>query len=68
MKIIWVKRRNFSKAIARVVNVSPKDVERFHLKLILHRMKEAKCFNDLKTFEGVTYNYFKETARAVGLV
>ena len=51
---IWVKFRNFSKAIGRVVSVSPKDVERFHLKLILHRIKEATCFNDLKSYESVT--------------
>ena len=51
---IWVKRRNVSKAIGRVVSVSPKDVERFHLILILHRIKGATCFNDLKSYEGVT--------------
>ena len=65
---IWVKRRNFSKAIGRVVSVSPKDVERLHLKWILHRIKGVTCFNDLKSYEGVTYNNFKETAIAMGLV
>ena len=59
---IWIKRRNFSKAIGRVVSVSRKDVERFHSKLILRRIKGATCFNDLKFYEGVTYNNFKETA------
>ena len=65
---IWVKRRNFCKAIGRVVSVSLKHVERFHLKFILHRIKGATCFNDLKSYEGVTNNNFKETAIAMGLV
>ena len=65
---IWVTGRNFSKVIGRVVNVSSKDVERFHLKLILHRIKGATCFNDLKMYEVLTYNNFKETGIAMGLV
>ena len=48
----WFKRRNFSKAIGRVVRVSSKDVAGFHLELILHRIKRATCFNDLKSYEG----------------
>ena len=64
----WIKRRIFSKAIGRIVNVSPKDVERFHLKLILNRVKGATCFEDLRIHEHVTYNTFKETAIAMGLV
>ena len=35
---------------------------------ILHRIKGAICFNDFKTYEGVTYNHFKEIAAAMGLV
>ena len=46
----WVKRRNFSKAIARVASVSPKDVKRFYFKLILHRIKRDTCFDHLKTY------------------
>ena len=64
----WMKCRIFSKAIGRMVSVSPKDVERFHLKLILHRVKGATCFEDLRIHERVTYNTFKETAIAMGLV
>ena len=49
-------------------SVSPKDIERFHLKLILNRVKGAICFADLKKFENVSYKTFKETAIAIGLV
>ena len=35
----WIKRRIFSKAIGRIVSVSSKDVEIFHSKLILHRVR-----------------------------
>ena len=49
-------------------SVSPKDIERFHLKLILNHVKGAICFADLKKFENVSYKTFKETAIAMGLV
>ena len=46
----WIKRI-FSKAIGRIVSVSPKDVEGFHLKFILHRVKGATSSGDLKIHE-----------------
>lgn len=64
----WKMRCVFNKVLGRVVSVSPKDVERFHLKLILHRVKGATSFDDLKTYKNITYSSFKETAIAMGLV
>ena len=49
-------------------SVSPKDVEYFYLKLILHRLRGATYFEDFKIHEHVTYITFEETAIAVGLV
>ena len=34
--------------MGRIVSVSPKDIECFYLKLILHHVKGATCFEDLK--------------------
>ena len=46
----WITRYIFSKKIGRILSVSPKDIERFHLKLIIHRVsKIEKSMNMLFT-------------------
>ena len=67
-RLKWIKRCLFPEAIGRIVSVSLKDVESFYLKLILHRVKGATCFEDLKIHEHIAYNTFKEIAIAMGLV
>ena len=66
----WIKRkRNLEHyTIGRLNIVSPKDIERFHLKLILNRVKGATSFQDLRTYENCTYNTYRETAIKMGLV
>ena len=66
----WIERQRKLKhfAIGRLNVVSPKDSERFHLKLILNRVKGATSFKELRTFENKTYNTYKETAIQMGLV
>ena len=66
----WNKRKRLRKniAIGRLNVVSPKDQERFYLKLILNKVKGKTSFDDLKTFENKTYTTFKDTAIAMGLV
>ena len=56
------------KAIGRLNIVSPKDSERFFIKLILNRVKGATSFKDLRTYENQTYNTYRETAIAMGLI
>ena len=51
-----------------MTNVSPKDSERFHLKLLLNRVKDSTSFEDLRTCNGKTYDTFKEAAIELGLV
>lgn len=48
--------------------VSPKDIERYFLRVILLYTRGAKSFEDLRTYEGITYNTFAETARARNLM
>ena len=64
----WIRRKNHCNTLGRLVCVLPKEQELFHLKLILHRVKGAKSFDDLKKFEGMSYSSFTETAIAMGLV
>lgn len=51
-----------------MTNVSPRDIERFHLKLILNHKVGVKNFSDLKTHNNKIYNTFREAADAMGLI
>lgn len=66
----WVKRRRVRKniCIGRLNVVSPKDQERFYSKMILNKVKGKTSFMDLKTFNNITHNTFKETAISMGLI
>jgi hypothetical protein len=70
----WVKRAELShhreKAIGRIISVSPKDVELYHLRLVLLSVKgpDATSFENLKKFNGQTYSTYKEVARVRGLI
>ena len=67
---LWIKRQRCltHDAIGRMNTVSPKDSERFHLKLILNRIKGATSFDDLKTYDGKLYQNYKDMALALGLI
>lgn len=71
---IWEKRSINShfggKTIGRIIAVSPRDIERYHLRLILLSVKgnESTSFEALKTFNNVIYLTYKEAARARGLI
>lgn len=69
-KKIWNRRKNSQKnqTIGRLNVVSPKDEERFYLKLILNKVTGKTSFDDLKTVNNILYNTFKETALAMGLI
>jgi len=66
----WLKKINKRSkgAIGRIGVVSPKDSERYHLKLILNRSKGAQSFEQLRTHEGTIYAAYKEAAYAIGLI
>ncbi|KAG8174784.1 hypothetical protein JTE90_013184 [Oedothorax gibbosus] len=63
----WITRTRNAKVVGRVVSVSPRDSERFHLKLILSRIPGATCYEDLRTHENVLHKTFREAAIAMGL-
>ena len=58
----WKKRLKIRKniAIGRLNVVSPKNSERFFLKLILSRVKGATSFKDLRTYENITYSTYRK--------
>ena len=62
------KNNRTFKTVGRITAVSPKDSERFQLKLILNHIRGATSYHELRTFDDITYNTFKETANAMNLV
>lgn len=65
----WIKRKNLeNKAISRLYAVSPKDKERFFLRMLLLNVKGPKSFDCLKTVDGVKFETFEEAARKRNLL
>ncbi|XP_054706695.1 uncharacterized protein LOC129216505 [Uloborus diversus] len=65
----WERRvRLGEKIVSRLYSVSPKDIERFHLRMLLFHVPGAKSFEELRTFDGVTMESFKEACRARNLL
>ena len=53
--------------VARLNLVSPKDIERFHLKLLLQHVRGPTSFEAFRTIDGVVHVSFHETARVLGI-
>lgn len=65
----WIARKNVTKNIVTRLNaVSPKNIEQFHLRLLLMKIRGATSMEDLKTVEDITYNTFQEAAIKMNLV
>lgn len=61
----WHRRVKLGDGIlSRMYSVSPKDIEKYHLRLLLSHVPGAKSFTDLRTHENVEYPTFKEACRA----
>ena len=64
----WTPRKRGSNIIGRVYSVSPRDTERFCLRLILNHVKGATSFNHLKTVNGQIQPSFKAAAVSLGIL
>ncbi|CAO3645166.1 unnamed protein product [Mucor hiemalis] len=63
----WTKRtKGFT--IGRIYAVSPKETEKYYLRMILYHIPGATCFQDLRTVNGTVYSSYQETAEALGLL
>lgn len=56
------------KIVGRIYSVSPHDVEKYHLRLLLYKIPGATSFLDPRTFEAQVYPSYQATARAMGLL
>lgn len=66
---VWRKRqRGFRQTIGRIYSVSPKEAEKYHLRLLLNYVRGAKSFEDVRTVDGVLYDTYQAASRAKGLL
>ncbi|RWS19966.1 uncharacterized protein B4U80_00440, partial [Leptotrombidium deliense] len=65
---VWQRRKNHTNLISRIMTVSSKAVELFHLKLLLRNTTGVQSFEDLRTVENIFHNSFREAAVARGLI
>jgi len=63
----WAPRQRLQ-CIGRVHFVSPRDVTRYHLRLLLHHVPGASSFEDLRTVDGVVYETYQRAAQVRGLL
>jgi hypothetical protein len=65
----WNRRvRNSPNVIGRIVAVSPRDIERYHLRILLLNVPGSASFEDMRTFNDFTYPSFRSAAQARGLI
>jgi hypothetical protein len=64
----WNRRRNAYKVIGRMYSVSPSQGERFYLRLLLCNVRGPRSYQDIRTYQGVTHDSFKDCAIARGLL
>ncbi|KAG2216227.1 hypothetical protein INT45_006933, partial [Circinella minor] len=60
----WSPRTRSKAAVSRVVFVSPGDMERFSLCLLLHNVPGAQSYNDLLRYNGCEYELLQEAVAA----
>jgi len=65
----WKRRcRMDGKTLSRMYFVSPKDGERFYLRMLLLKKSGATSFEDLRTVDGVLCENFREAAMRMNLL
>jgi len=52
----WVRRQRYSNVIGRMYFVSPREQERFFLRILLLHVPGATSFENLRTFQGVVHS------------
>ncbi|OWZ17456.1 Helitron helicase [Phytophthora megakarya] len=62
----WVRRKTFQVAIGRMIHVSPHDMERFYLRLMLCNRRGPTAFENLRTASGIEYPSYLDAAKAAG--
>lgn len=64
----FTRRKNNLYSIGRVYTVHPKDIEKFYLRLLLHKIPGPTCYEDLRTVNGRLCETFQEACQELGLL
>ncbi|KAG4043735.1 hypothetical protein PC123_g20794 [Phytophthora cactorum] len=62
----WVRRKGYQVALGRMIHVSPRDMQRSYMRVLLCHRKGPTSFENLRTVDGVTYDSYREAALHAG--
>ncbi|KAG3049891.1 hypothetical protein PI124_g23997 [Phytophthora idaei] len=62
----WVRRKRYEAALGRMIHVSPRDTQRFYVRVLLCHRKGPTSFENLRTVDGVTYDSYRGAALHAG--
>ena len=65
---VYSRRKERSNTIGRIYFIQPNQGDIFYLRMLLTTVRGASSFNELKTFEHIRYDTFKESCAARGLL
>jgi hypothetical protein len=63
-----VRERGHGKTIGRIYNISPKQGELYYLRMLLHHIPGATCYEDMRTVNSQVHPTFQAAAEALGLL
>ncbi|KAH7698989.1 hypothetical protein AAVH_33912, partial [Aphelenchoides avenae] len=63
----WIRRQIRWKVVSRLASASPRNIERFHLRLLLLHVKGAVSYEDLRTVDGVVCQTFVQACVLRGI-
>jgi hypothetical protein len=64
----WRERRNKTQSIGRMYTASPRQGDRYYLRMLLAMWPSWTSFEDVRTVNGVLYNTFKDACGRRGLL
>ncbi|KAG3076535.1 hypothetical protein PC121_g7705 [Phytophthora cactorum] len=62
----WVRRKRYQVALGQMIHMSPRDMQRFYMRVLLCHRKGPTSFENLRTVDGVTYDSYREAALHAG--
>ncbi|KAG3024346.1 hypothetical protein PC121_g10533 [Phytophthora cactorum] len=62
----WVRRKRYQAALGRMIHVSPRDSQRFYMRVLLCHRKGPTSFENLRTVDSVTYDSYREASLLAG--
>ena len=63
-----MEHRTQSDKIGRIYSVHPASGELFYFRMLLMIVKGAKCYEDVRIYNGIVYSIFREACGSRGLL